>query len=416
MFKKAKRRIVFSILAILCSVIIGTLSMIYLSSYLSVTSQNFKVLENRAEMMAGGEPGGAGELMPDDPGRPGDERGREGKIRRGAEVGTFYAVKLKDDGTWTVIENEADEVYTDDELISLAQRVSSKEKGNTGDLLYIVKSVNGETVVTFMDNTNFNESFYRLLLFTLLFGVIALILIAFISVRIADRIVSPMEETYEKQKQFTADAGHELKTPIAAVAANIELLSREIGENRWLENISYENERMRELVTELLELAKNENKTAERTVTDLSRLVNGAVLPFEASAFEKDILIETDIAEGITANIDAGSIGQLVSILVDNAVSHTSRTAGETGKISVSLTEKKGVSVLSVSNPGEEIPESEREKLFERFYRSDSSHEHTGHYGLGLAIAKAIADANGAEISVSCQDGLVTFTVEFPSK
>ena len=416
MFKKAKRRIVITILAILCAVLVGTLSMIYLSSYMSVTSQNYKILEQHAEMMANRDGSGPKEDFLNENGMPsGDMRG-QGKIKRGMEVGTFYAVKQTGNGSWAVIENGADGVYTEDELIALAESIGQKEKGNTGELIYIVRTSGGEKVITFMDNTTFSESFRRLFLFTLLFGVIAIAPITLISVRIADRIVAPMEETYEKQKQFTADAGHELKTPIAAVAANIELLSREIGENKWLDNIAYENERMRELVTELLELARNENRTAERQMTDLSRLVNGAILPFEASAFEKNILIESDIAEGITANIDEKGIGQLVTILVDNAVSHTEVKEGEIGKVLVDLSEKKGLPVLTVSNFGEEISESEREKLFERFYRTDSSHEYTGHYGLGLAIAKAISDANESKISVDCRDGLVTFTVEFPVK
>ena len=245
---------------------------------------------------------------------------------------------------------------------------------------------------------------------------IALAAIAFISLRIAERIVSPMEETYKKQKQFTADAGHELKTPIAAVAANIELLRRETGENQWLENIAYENERMRDLVTELLELAQSENKTVVRQPADLSRLVNGAILPLEAAAFEHDVLFEADIADNVTANVDEKSVAQLVAILLDNAVSHTGRGDGEQGTVSVKLSEAKGAAVLSVTNPGEEIPESEREKLFERFYRGDSSREFSGHYGLGLAIAKAIADANAAKIAVDCKNGLVTFSVTFPTK
>lgn len=411
MFRKAKRKIVISILTILCAVLVGTLSMIYLSSYVSVTSQNYGILEKHVEMVANGAGFGF-----DSRGMPSDNMRGQGKMKRGLEIGTFYAVKFMKDGTRVVIENGADGIYTDDELISLAESVYTKERGSTGDLLYIVTSINGETNVTFMDNTVFTESFTRLFLFTLLFGVIAIVSIAFISVHLANRIVSPMEETYKKQKQFIADAGHELKTPIAAVAANIELLSREIGENKWLENISYENARMRELVTDLLELARNESKTIEKKMTDISRLVNGSILPLEASAFEKNILIESDIADGLTSNVDEKSISQLVTILLDNAISHTAVKGDEQGTVSVKLFKESGTVMLSISNPGEEIPESEREKLFERFYRTDSSHEFTGHYGLGLAIAKAIADANGAGISVTCQNSLVTFTVSFPKK
>ncbi len=420
MFKRAKQKIVISILAILCAVIVGTLGMIYISSYLSVSSQNYEVLQKHMEMLVRDgnfQPNNnSTQRVPDDIGQFADNIPNQGKLKRGLEIGTFYTVKFSSDGTNTVIENGANTIYTDEELISLAEKVILKERGSTGELLYMVRSNNGNTYVSFMDNTVFTESFAKLFVFTLVFGLTALIAITFISISIANRIVAPMEETYKKQKQFTADAGHELKTPIAAVSANIEILRREIGENKWLENITYENERMRKLVTELLELARNENRTIEKKLTDVSRLVSGAILPFEAAAFEKNIIIETDIADGIMANIDENSIHQLVTILIDNGVSHTKSIAGEMGKVSVTLSEKKGVSVLSVSNAGEEIPQSELDNLFVRFYRGDSSHEFTGHYGLGLAIAKAISDANNTKLSVACQNGLVTFSVTFPLK
>ena len=417
MFKKAKRKIVLSILAILCAVLVDTLGMIYLASFLSVTLNNFEILEKRTEMLTNNTPieqkGIMGDKKPDDFGIMGEDMHGPDKMERNLQIGTFYAVKFSSSGETVVIENGADGLYSDDDLISIAESVREKEKGRTGELLYIVTNNGGETVVSFMDNTVFTDSFSMLFWFTVLFGIIAIIVITFISVYIANRIVSPMEETYQKQKQFTADAGHELKTPIAAVSANAELLRREIGENKWLSNIEFENERMKALVTELLELARNENKTVDKKPCDLSHLVTGTILPLEATAFEKGVIIESNIESGIVANIDEKSIGQLVTILVDNAISHTTQKGEEPAVVKVDLFSHKGNSVLTISNPGEAIPESEREKIFERFYRTDNSHEFTGHYGLGLAIAKNIANINDAKISVSCPDGLVSFKVVF---
>lgn len=419
MFKKAKRKIVLTIHAILCSILIATLGLIFISSYSSVTHQNYKVLETHVWELMGSDPYFANDKMvkedfPPEPGRFSD--GREGKerIQRRLKINMFYSVKMLADGSSEVIENGPAGIYSDEELITLAEKVSSKAKGKTSDLLYVVEADVSGTYVCFMDNMVFTDSFSHLLLYTLLFGLLAIGAITILSIRIAERIVAPMEETYLKQKQFTADAGHELKSPIAAMAANIELLEREMGGNKWLENISYENKRMSELVTELLELARNENKTVERKPADLSRLVNGAILPMEASVYENHILLETEIEEGITATIDEKGITQLVTILVDNAVSHTKTAEDRMERVWIRLREAKGHAVFSVTNPGEEIPESERKKLFERFYRADSSHEFSGHYGLGLAIAKAIADAHDAEIDVSCQEGQVTFSVVFP--
>ena len=421
MFKKAKRKIVITILAILTAVLAGTLTLVFVSSYYSTIGQNYEVLETHLVMLADESNPNRNQIKgPKDPGhkedRPvpfGPNMTGEKKIQRHLKLNTFYTVKIAADGRAEVLENGADSLFSNEELIEYARKFASKTRGRTSEFLYIVSEKDGDMLVCFMDNIVLTDSFMRVLLYTLLFGAIALAIITFISIRIAGRIVAPMEESYLKQKQFTADASHELKTPIAAMAANIDILKREIGENKWLDNISYENERMRELVTELLELARNENRTVQKTSTDISYLVNGTVVSMEAAAFEKNILIESEIEDGITANVDEKGISQLVTILVDNAISHTTSVKGDLNRIFVKLYETKGKIVFSVSNLGEEIPINERKKLFERFYRTDSSHEFSGHYGLGLAIAKSIADANDAKITVECKDGFVVFKVFF---
>jgi len=420
MFKKAKRRIVFTILTILVTVLIGTLAMVFIASYRTVTNENYQVLSTHAEAIINNK----GKIKDDgviggginNPGFPEGTGRNRGKLQKHLQLNTFYTIKIANDGTAEVIENGANELYSNDELIELARSVESQKKGRLDKLLYIVSQDENGKIVCFMDNIVFSDNFNHIFIFTLIFGVIAILLITFISIKIANRIVSPMEESYKKQKQFTADAGHELKTPIAAMSANIELLAREVGDNKWLDNISYENERMRELVTELLELARNENKTVERTDADLSKLINGAILSLEAAAFENKILIEADIPDDIHALVEEKGISQLTTILLDNAISHTEVNGDTIEKIYVKLSEHKGRVVLSVANKGNEIPEEERERLFERFYRTDSSHEYTGHYGLGLAIAKTIADANNAKLSVECKEGMVVFLVIFTTK
>ena len=421
MFKKAKRKIVATILAILTAILAGTLTLVFVSSYYSTIRQNYEVLETHLMMLT--ENANPNPDMVKGPKDPGHKDGSpvpmppnladEKKIQRHLKLNTFYTVKMAADGSIEVLENGADALFSDEELIEYAKKLASKTRGRTSEFLYIVGEKDGDTLVCFMDNIVLTDSFMRVLLYTLLFGTVAFAIITFISIKIAGRIVAPMEDSYLKQKQFTADASHELKTPIAAMAANIDILQREIGENKWLDNISYENERMRELVTELLELARNENRTVQKTPTDMSYLVNGVIVSMEATAFEKNILIESEIEEGIIANVDGKGINQLVTILIDNAISHTISANNALNRIFVKLYEFKGKRVLSVSNPGEEIPISERQKLFERFYRADSSHEFSGHYGLGLAIAKSIADANDAKISVECIDGFVVFLCEW---
>ena len=219
-----------------------------------------------------------------------------------------------------------------------------------------------------------------------------------------------MEENYKRQKQFVSDAGHELKTPVAVVNANVELLSREIGENQWLSNIQYENERMSGLISQLLELARTENVKVPMETLDFSHLVLGEALPFETVAYENGLQLETDIAEGILLCGNDLQLKQLASILIDNAIRHSAN-----GKaVVLRLRKEKNHAVFSVVNDGEQIPPEQQKHLFDRFYRGDESRTDDRHYGLGLAIAKAIAGSHHGTIQVLCARGKVEFLVRLP--
>ena len=131
------------------------------------------------------------------------------------------------------------QVYEEAQLEEYALDIVSenKTKGMKGELIYLVSEKNGYVLVTFMDNRIINESMNTLLRYTIIFGSVTITVMFFLAVYLAKRIVNPLEESYQKQKQFISDAGHELKTPIAVVNANAEMLQRDIGENQWLANI-----------------------------------------------------------------------------------------------------------------------------------------------------------------------------------
>ena len=194
--------------------------------------------------------------------------------------------------------------------------------------------------------------------------------------------------------------------------ANTELLFRELGENEWLANIRYENERMGELVKQLLNLSYAENAEIPMERVDFSRIVTGEILAFESFAFDQGKIIQSDIAEDIHLTGSQAQLKQLVSILLDNAVRHSTGN-----KLEVSLKRQGHAAQLCVINPGEEIPPNKREHLFDRFYRVDEARSSDGeHYGLGLAIAKAVVKKHGGSIDVRCREGKVFFTVLLPEK
>lgn len=296
----------------------------------------------------------------------------------------------------------------------LAQEVigGNKQYGTNKNLAFYKVDKGGYTLVAFMDNTVINESAMTLFRYTLIFGGVVIVLFFFLSLFLAKKIVTPLEESYQKQKQFISDAGHELKTPVSVVSANAEILSREIGGNQWLQNIQYENERMGTLVCQLLDLAKTENVTPQTERIDFSRLAVSEALAFESIAFEKGFVLNQNIENSIYVDGNGIQLKQIISILLDNAIRHSK----ERGEVRLTLMKEHGFAKLSVINKADEIPEEEQTKIFERFYRVDTARNgEDKHYGLGLAIAKAIVITHKGKISVRCYDGLVEFSVLIPS-
>lgn len=408
MFKRSRKKIVAAIMAILVVLWVSTLGVIYASSYLDMSRHNRQMLKAHSDMYVLAHSAPDTHLPTSEKSKDRPKFADEPMFR----LSNFYTVAVDEAGTVLETVNEPPTVHTNAELEELALDISADggDYGTSGSLAYYRADKGGYTLVTFMDNTVINENAATLLRYTLIFGAAAIVVFFFLSVYIAKRIVRPLEESYEKQKRFISDAGHELKTPVSVVSANAELLSREVGENRWLANIRYENERMGELVTQLLELARTESAAMQTERIDLSRLAAGETLPFECVAFEKGLTLESDLAPDIFVEGDGGRLKQLVSILLDNAVSHA-----EGGTVKITLTKERSHAVLSVTNEGAALTSTQREHLFDRFYRIDEARSaDSNHYGLGLAIAKAICDAHRGHIEVGCHDGLVEFSVSLP--
>lgn len=404
MFKKSRRKIVAAIMAVLMLLLLGTLAVIYLTSFFEMRYDNYQMLQQHAKTyvlrLEGTIP------QPIDPGKNPFED------RPSFRLATFYSVAISDDGFILATDTADRQLYSEEYLQSYAKKAidSGKSRGVKGNLLYLVAQKQGYKLVVFMDNTIVQERMSSLLRNTLIFGSVIIVAVFFLAVYLARKIVEPLEESYRKQKQFISDAGHELKTPVSVVSANAELLSRELGENQWLSNIQYENERMGSLVKQLLDLAKTEDVKLQMEHLDFSHLVSGEILPFETMAFERGLEIKTQIAPSLFVEGDGGKLQQLVSILVDNAIDHS--VGGK--DVTVILRSEHNLAKLSVINQGAQIPKEERNRMFERFYRADEARSDDGHFGLGLAIAKAITEAHKGKISVDCYDGRVEFSIILP--
>ena len=411
MFRASRRKIVVSIMSILVLLWVGTLGFIYMSSYIEMSKQNEQMLKAYAEMYTLTQDES---IKPPMKPFPNGDRPQFDAQSPMFKLSTFYTVVTSNEGEIIEIENESPTVHTDDELKNLAISVINgrKKSGRKENLAFYKSQTDKYILVAFKDNTVINEGAMMLFRYTLIFGGLALLLFFFLSVFLAKKIVDPLEENYKKQKQFISDAGHELKTPVSVVNANAELLSREIGDNKWLLNIQYENERMGALVTQLLDLARAENTTEQKERIDFSRLVSGEMLPFESVAFEKWLLLNSDIADDVEVLGNSTKLKQVVSVLLDNAIRHST----EKGEVRIILKKEHDMAKLSVINRGDEIPKEQRQKIFERFYRVDTArNSEDNHYGLGLAIAKAIVNSHKGKIDVVCYDGFVEFKVEIPT-
>jgi hypothetical protein len=324
MFRNVRIKIIVSIMSILLVVFAGTLTAVYIVSYRDVLNENLSMMAEYAEDYEK-------ELMGDHGEEPGPKE-TGGDHKNHEEIfglTRFYSVDITDDGSIRKTENEDSSGLPDAELTALATEVAENgsESGSVNHMLYLVNETGRGKLIVFMNNTIADDSFTTLFRYTLIFGCCTMIVLFFFSYFLSGRIIRPLKDAFEKQKQFVSDASHELKTPLSVINANADMLSREVGENKWLVNIQSENSRMAGLVNQLLQLAKSENGNVPFYVFDLSRAVTGYALPFESLAFENNLDLSMEISEGIKVLGNEEQIGQVVSVLIDNAISHT--CAGE---------------------------------------------------------------------------------------
>ena len=304
-----------------------------------------------------------------------------------------------------------------DELREYAIKLSNSnsEEGYIDNYIYKIRNVgNTGKEITLMENKETINRLKITVLVSVIIGFAGIFVVYIIAKKISKTIVKPVEESFEKQKQFISDASHELKTPLAVIEANADVLQDKVGENKWITYIQNEVQSMDKLVNDLLTLSKMESTNSRNYQKyDLSKEVQMSIAVFESMIFEKEIKLETNIDENITFIGDKEDIKHIVSIIMDNAIKHTEKN----NKIIVNAQKEKNEIKIEIKNQGQPIPTGEEEKIFERFYRVDKARNRSEkRYGLGLAIAKGIVEKYNGTIKAVSNDGFTSFIVKLSSK
>jgi len=362
--------------------------------------------------------------VPSSPGRGGGNNGMNGGNFGGyrgpggdpsAPPARSVSFMIQTDNEWKITDTHSRFDMEDSFYTQALQKVDQEKTGQgdsnrwTGqfaldgtDWAYVADPSGDGHMIVFMDVTAQQGILTNLIYTFTVVGLIMLIVIYFLSRYFANRSIAPVREAFEKQKQFIADASHELKTPLAIIHTNTDVLLANQEETiesqaKWLHYIKSETERMSGLTNDLLYLTQMDDSrsTLIHTKFNMSDAVESIILPMEAVIFEKNITLDYSIDPDLMVHGNPEQIKQVVLILLDNAVKYS----GPKGAVNIKLQKQNHDVMLTISNTGEGIAPEHLERIFDRFYRTDASRarKHGGH-GLGLAIAKSIVEQHKGEI------------------
>lgn len=402
-YKLQKRFILISITAVLfvIALVFGVIVALNISSM----NRNMDILADRVSEGGGSFLDSFEEMMPPDQAPPIKEK-NFGFITPETPFQTrHFTVFFDREGK--VAQTFTESIYAIDEAtaIKYAERVMADEdeheRGWISNYRYKVFSADMGMGVVFVDGGMSRSSLMQSMTIAglVLLGCAALVILFIIL--LSKRMVKPIAESYEKQKQFITDANHELKTPLTLILANLDIAEAELGKNEWLDDIRVEGYRMTELVNQLVALSRmdEEGQPMNMTEVPLGELVADAVSEFEPLVKERGRGLHIAVDKDIVYFGDKELLHRLIGILMDNAVKYCDNG----GEIGVTLHRDRRV-ILTVENTYAAVDEIELHRLFDRFYRVDKARKFTGGYGVGLSMARAIAEKHRGEITAYRKD------------
>ncbi|MBO4888505.1 MAG: HAMP domain-containing histidine kinase [Firmicutes bacterium] len=418
MIKTLRRRVVVYTLLSVALVLFLIMSVINIVNFLQVDRSSDNILQYLAEN------GGKFPRMQDFDKK--DEQKDEQKNERGgrgrrmdmtAETPyetRYFTVTLNKDGTVKEINTGKIAAVSSSDAIQMVSKVnnSGKETGYDGNYKFLRQISDEEQLFIFIDCTRDLTSVWSLVKISLLVTVLALIAISILVILLSPRMIKPVAESYAKQKEFITNAGHELKTPMAVIGSCTEVIEMQSGETKWTAGIREQVKKLTGLTSRLVALAKMDEGTDSLVMTNLnlSELAEETLEGFRLTAEQQERPLETKIDPEIMIHGNPDSLSELISILADNAFKY-----GDPQKpIVFSLTKQGKKTTLIQENSAEGLTAGSYDKLFDRFYRGDTSHSNDiPGSGIGLSMAQAIVTAHGGSISAESPDGkILRFTVK----
>lgn len=324
------------------------------------------------------------------------------RMMRISNIKRTFAVRLDHQGHISDIVDNGSSSFTREEIESLVEQIVSENKtsGEFQNHRYLSSPASYGTIIAFVDCTHEEDSMNRLLKICLITGSICIVFLLAAAVFLSFWATGPVSEGFKRQKQFIADASHELKTPLAVIGANVSVLEGTFGSNQWTDYIQAEIKRLNRLVNDMLKLAKMGQPQQSGYLMEtlnLSKIALEVLLPYECVAFEQGKTLDYQVNPGLTAHGNKDGLVQVLHIFMDNAFKYSEPG----GRIQVMAKQERKKVCVEVRNTCSGISKKAQDHIFERYYREDSSHNRqTGGYGLGLPIAKAILDRHHAKVKV----------------
>lgn len=409
MIRKLRTRLVVACMLSLLLVITVILGVVLVSSYRGVVSDADRVLTLLADNQ------GEFPVLKED-----FDWEAQGPRRQSQELGyeiRYFSVLMDQDGG--VLETDTEQIAAVDEATAIRYAGQVLDQGKTvgflKDYRYLISPEGSDTRVIFLDCGVSLVAFRGVLFSSLWVAAVGLAAVLFLILILSRRLVRPLILGYEKQKRFITDAGHEIKTPIAIIQADSEVLALEQGENEWIQDIQHQIRRLSALTNDLIYLSRMEEDQGRGKFLplSLSQVVTETAQSFQTMAKSQNKPFRLDIQPGLAMVGEEKALAQLVSVLLDNALKY----APEGGQIAVTLARQGKYLRLTVENTARNLTKDLLENLFDRFYRGDGSRNSgQGGYGIGLSIAKAVVQAHRGKISAAAKgEDTLLITVLLPA-